>query len=170
MRTFLALSLVVAGCGSSNPSGDKPDASMSGGGIPAPGTTDKVDQAFDSVEPNDSPDTATPLGVAATNGVYVWVDTNTTTATDSSDYFVFESGTTDGTFQLGSSGLCFGSGITAMTVTLWKVVAGAEVNPPVDTWTMSGATGGCVTGTTPITANTEYLLGVMATGAGTYSA
>jgi hypothetical protein len=160
MRLALVLSLLAA-CGSSP---------ATSGDIPAPGTTDNVDQGFESVEPNDTPATATPLGVAATNGVYVWVTNNTATATDSSDYFVFKSGTTDGTFQLGSSGLCYGTGITSMTATLWKVVNSAQVNPPVDSWTSSSATGGCLTGTTPITANTEYLLGVVMTGAGSYAA
>jgi hypothetical protein len=139
--------------------------------VPAPGTVDNVDNDFKSVEPNDTPAQATPLGIALGPDISTWVSGDTIGGTDSSDYFVFESGPMAGQFTLGQSGLCYTAGITQLSASLWKVSGGMQVLPPVKTWT---STTMCLTsapGDAPIEASTTYLLGVTATGAsGTYSA
>ena len=89
-----------------------PDAPM-GDVIPSPGDGDDVDQAFDSVEPNDTPAEATPLGVASGSDVYVWVDANQITPGHTSDYFVFETSGQAGVFGLSASGLCYSGGLPA---------------------------------------------------------
>jgi len=137
---------------------------MMTGSIPDPGTSDGVDNNFTDVEPNNTPDQATPLGVAAGAGVAVWVNGNTIGGSDSADYFVFNSGPKAGPF---SFDICFNSpDNTSLTATLWKVVGGAEQKPPVGTWT--GAMG-CVTDMTAapmLEASTDYLFGLTASGAG----
>jgi hypothetical protein len=148
------------------------DLAMKGsGGIPRPGTGNGVDNNFGNVEPNDTPMQATPLGVAAGTGVGVWVNNNTIGGADSTDYFVFQSSASGGGFALGSSGICWSGGITGMTATLWKVVSGQEVMPPIHTWNGSGSCVKSATGDATLEASTVYLLGLTATGgAGTYGA
>ncbi len=171
----MASLLVVAGCGSSGSSHpdsnhpiDAANDAPSGGAIPAAGAGDAVDNNFGDVEPNNTPQQATPLGTAA-GSVYTWVEGNTIGGTDTADYFVFESSAAGGMFTLGASGLCYTGTITSLTATLWKVAAGQEVLPPVGTWTSS--TGSCTSGTATLEASTEYLLEVTAAGGtGMYAA
>ncbi|HVY45961.1 MAG TPA: hypothetical protein VHB21_08785 [Minicystis sp.] len=169
----MALFALTAACGGGGSSGSSSGAGgSSGSGIPAAGPGDDVDNDFKSAEPNDAPDQATQLGTAMGPDVYVWVSGNAIGGgADAADYFVFQSGGKPGQFSLGMSGLCFTGSIQSMTATLWKVSGGAQVMPPVHTWTSTDA---CVTssaGDAPIEANTEYLLGVTASGgAGTYAA
>ncbi len=163
--------MLLTACGSSGSTASSGGGGGStGGSIPAPGSTDDVDNDFKSSEPNDSPSQATPLGQAMGPGVYVWVSSNTIGGGHDDDYFVFESGKA-GDFSLGMSGLCWTGGIATLSATLWKVENAAQVKPPIHTW--NGANK-CVTsapGDAPLEANTEYLLGVIATGgSGTYSA
>jgi hypothetical protein len=158
---------------SSTGSSSSSTGSSSGGLIPDPGTTDQVDNDFMSVEPNNTPQQATPLGTAMGAGVAVWVSGNTTGGSSNpADYFVFKSGPAgDAGAPSMTFNICFTPPITAMTATLWKVANGAQVMPPVGTWM---STGSCVTsGTTgaPLMASTEYLFGLTATGGpGMYSA
>lgn len=142
---------------------------MMAGSIPAAGPGNQVDQDFTEVEPNDTPETATPLGAAMNAGVNVWVTSNKLGgATDAADYFVFESGPAAGALTLN---ICFSAPITEMTATLWKVVDKAAQMPAIGTWT---STGTCVQGPAmgvPMDASTEYLLGLTAKGdASTYNA
>ena len=148
------------------------DLAMNGSGvIPSPGTGNGVDNNFGSVEPNDTPAQATPLGVAAANGVFVWVSGNKTGGADSSDYFVFQSSASGGAFTLGQSGICWSGGITGMTATLWKVANAQQVTPPIHTWIGSGSCVKSATGDATLEKSTVYLLGLTATGgAGTYGA
>jgi hypothetical protein len=135
--------------------------------VPDPGTGNGVDNNFGSVEPNDTPAHATPLGVSTAAGVAVWVSGNSTSATDGSDYFVFKSGQA-GPF---SFNICFGTGgITAMTATLWKVSNGQQMMPPIHQWTSSASCLQTAAGDASLEASTVYLFGVQATGAGMYSA
>jgi hypothetical protein len=130
------------------------------GGIPDAGSSDQVDQDFTDLEPNDTPETATPLGTAVNAGVGVWVTNNTIGGTDTADYFVFKMSQA-GPFTFD---ICFGTSLTGMTVTLWKVVGGVAQDPPVGTWTTAT---GCVddfASTPMLEANTEYLLGLTVTG------
>jgi hypothetical protein len=174
-RTLLWLVPLVAplciACGSpkgggtgagSTTSGSTGAGGMTTGGIPSPGTSDQVDNDFTDVEPNNTPEQATPLGVAAGSDVNVWVNGNSIGGSDNpEDYFVFESSATAGAFTFD---VCFMAPVTAMTATLWKVADGAEVTPPVGTWTSSA---GCVTGPmagAPLEASTVYLFGLSATG------
>lgn len=142
---------------------------MMAGKIPAAGPGNQVDQDFTEVEPNDTPETATPLGTAMTAGINVWVTSNKLGGTtDAADYFVFESGPAAGTLTLD---ICFSAPITEMTATLWKVVDATAQMPAIGTWT---STGTCVQGPAmgvPMDASTEYLLGLTAKGdAATYNA
>ncbi len=143
-------------------------SSMMAGGIPDPGTSDDVDNNFGDVEPNDTPQEATPLGVAMSGDIGVWVNGNAIGGTDTSDYFVFKSGPATGAF---SFDICFNAPVTAMTASLWKVVGGTQQMPAVGTWTSSGT---CVTDMTSpamMEASTDYLFGLTATGgSGMYSA
>jgi hypothetical protein len=135
---------------------------MMTGSIPDPGTSDGVDNNFTDVEPNNTPDQATPLGVAAGAGVAVWVNGNTIGGpSNPADYFVFKSNAAAGQFTFD---VCFGAPITAMTATLSKVVDGEEQTPPVGMWTSSM---GCVTDNSApaeLEASTVYLFGLTATG------
>jgi hypothetical protein len=145
------------------------DAMMVMGGIPAAGSTDNVDNNFGNVPPNNTPQTATPLGPAMGPNVYVWVNGNNIGGSaEDANYFVFESAATAGQF---SFDICFGPPLTGMTATLWQVANAAQVEPPVGTWTSSA---GCVTNMTApaaIEASTEYLFGLTSQGgAGMYSA
>jgi len=136
-------------------------ATTGGGAIPDPGTSNQVDIDFTDKEPNDTPQTATPLGVSSTPGVAVWVSGNMIGSSDSSDYFVFKTGGMPGPFTFD---VCFNAPVTAMNASLWKVVNGMQQMPPVGTW-MSGAT--CVTDMTNapmLDANTVYLFGLTGTG------
>jgi hypothetical protein len=125
-----------------------------------------------SVEPNDTPAQATPLGTATGPTLYTWVTSNPIGGGDNADYFVFRSGAMAGEFSLGSSGLCWGPPLTSLTATLWKVANGMQVLPPIHTWTNS--VNNCLMsmmGDAPVEANTVYLLGVFGTGgAGMYAA
>jgi hypothetical protein len=178
MTSALA-SVVLVACGGSgtvNPDGGggNPDSgggspdSGQGGNIPDPGTTDGVDNNWGSVQPNNTPAQATPLGTAVSGNIYTWVNTNAIGGGDSANYFVFRTSADAGTL---SFDFCFTPSITAMTATLWQVSNSQEVQPPVGSWQ---STGTCVTNTpglTAIQANTVYLFGLTATGdAGTYSA
>lgn len=142
---------------------------MMAGNIPAAGAGNQVDQDFTEVEPNDTPETATPLGSTAMNNINVWVTSNKLGgAADAADYFVFGSGTAAGTLTLN---VCFSAPITEMTATLWKVANATAQQPAIGTWT---STGTCLTGPAmgvPLEASTEYLLGLTAKGdVATYSA
>jgi hypothetical protein len=178
--SFFLLPIALAaslGCGSSGNTGSGTGGggtttggggSMMAGNIPDPGTTDQVDSDFTDMEPNDTPQHATPLGTAMMGSLNVWVSSNTIGGSDQADYFVFKSGPTAGPFTFD---ICFNAPLTGMTATLWQVVGGKEQTPPVGTWT---STGMCVTNTpagTPLVASTDYLFGLTATGAsGSYSA
>ena len=143
--------------------------STMGGAIPDPGTSDMVDNDFTDVEPNNTPQQATPLGVAAMGDVNVWVNMNTIGgSSNSADFFVFKSAATAGMFTFD---ICFNAPTTAMTATLWKVENATQQMPPVGTWTSSGT---CVTdqgSVAALEASTEYLFGLTATGGvGSYAA
>ena len=137
-------------------------------GIPAAGTNDQVDCDFLDVEPNNTPQQATPLGTAMSGDIAVWVNGNNIGGSNTADYFVFETAPEAGTF---SFDICFAAPVTGMTATLWKVEGGAEQTPPVGTWNSAM---GCVTDmamAAPLEASTEYLFGLTATGgAGSYAA
>ena len=164
-----------AGTGDAGMSADSGMPADGGGmmttGIPPAGTVDQVDNNFGDVEPNNTPQEATPLGVAMSGSIYVWVDTNAIGGpSNPADYFVFETPAQTGTF---SFDICFGTGtpLTALSASLWKVVGGEQQLPAIGTWQSSG---GCVTDMTaaaPLEASTEYLFGLEATGGvGSYSA
>jgi hypothetical protein len=142
------------------------------GAIPDPGSGDEFDNNVGDVEPNDTPEQATPLGTAAGPDLYTWVNGNSIGGTDTADYFVFQSGPMPGEFVLGSSGLCWGPPLTSLTATLWKVENAQQVMPPIHTWTNS--VNNCLMsmmGDAPVEANTVYLLGVFGMGGvGTYGA
>jgi hypothetical protein len=167
-----SFALLLTACGSSGGTASAGSGGgSSGGSIPAPGSSNDVDNDFKSAEPNDSPSQATPLGQAKGPDVYVWVSSNTIGGGDDSDYFVFESGSKAGNFTLGMSGLCWSGAIATLTATLWKVDNGAQVMPPIHTWKGVDKCVMSAPGDAPVEANTEYLLGVTATGgSGTYAA
>ncbi len=132
-----------------------------------PGDSDQVDVGFVDVEPNDTPDEATPLGVASGADVTVWVGTNEVGgAGNPADYFVFESSAQPGLFQFD---MCYTPPITSLTASLWKVVDLKVGATPIATWPISTT---CATSfSAPIEASTVYLFGVLATGGpGTYTA
>lgn len=166
----LALSLCL-GCGSSSSSPTTyppwPD-----GGIPDPGPGNQVNVAFASVPPNDTPDTATPLGTSTTGDVVVWITGNAIGGPgNASNYFVFRSGPTAGQFSFDG---CFGLPITGMTGGLWKVVDATQQLPAVVTWKSTGdgdAGMGCLSNeVASLEPNTGYLFGLTATGgAGEYA-
>ena len=143
-------------------SGTGAGGTMMAGAIPDPGPGNKVDQDFTDMEPNDTPETATPLGTTMTGSVNVWVTSNTLGgASDAADYFVFKSGPAAGTMTLN---ICFSAPITAMTATLWKVVNAKAELPPIGTWT-SVAT--CIQGPpmgAPLEADSTYLFELTAKG------
>ncbi len=160
---------LVAGCGGSSSTShtvvkfDAGDAS----GIPDPGTSDQVNVAFVDVEPNDTPEQATPLGIAKSGDVVVWVANNTVGGpSNPADYFVFESGPVASNFEFD---MCFSSPITGMTAGLWKVEDATAQMPPVATWTITDS---CAPSfMAPLDASSEYLFGVLATGGpGLYTA
>jgi hypothetical protein len=136
------------------------------GVIPDPGSIDMIDSNAGSTEPNDTPSQATPLGTAGGTAITLWVSDNTFTTTDEADYFVFNTGATTTSFSLGFGGICADAGITNLSVSLWRVVGGHEVDPPDAMW--SGPP--CLSGTTAVSPNTEYLLGIIGTGTGNYFA
>jgi hypothetical protein len=149
-------------------SGDMAKTTM--GGIPDPGAGAAVDNNFGNVEPNDTPQTATPLGTSASANVYLWISNNMGGGSDTSDYFVFKSGPTSTMFSLSTSGICWSGAITGVNATLWEVANGQQVMPPVKTWM---STTSCTPPGTAVTIkpSTEYLLGLMISGgAGTYQA
>ena len=164
----IVLLLFLGGCGS--PSGG-PNPNPGGGSVADPGPGSGVDDNFGSVEPNDTPAEATPLGTSkGTGDVHVWVTKDLLTAGDDTDYFVFKSAPMAGQFTFN---ICWSGAITAMTATLWKVENGQQVMPPVHQWMGAGS---CVmsaqVGEAPLVANGEYLFGLQANagGAGSYSA
>jgi hypothetical protein len=140
--------------------------------IPDPGAGDAVDVAFQSVAPNDTPEDATPLGTSTMGDVTVWATNNTIGGPgNESNYFVFRSGPTSGTFLFRG---CFGAPLTGMTATLWQVVDGTEQLPPVGTQSADVDNDGaeaCLNFDQAVLApNTVYLFGLTATGeAGLYS-
>jgi hypothetical protein len=109
------------------------DTGAMSGAIPDPGTGGGVNQDFGNVEPNDTPQTATPLGIASTADVHVWVTNNTIGGTDLADYFVFKTGPMPGQFTFD---ICW-SMVTNLNATLWQVSNGQMVTPPVHMWTGS---------------------------------
>ncbi|MEP7119659.1 MAG: hypothetical protein ABJE95_02070 [Byssovorax sp.] len=143
---------------------------MMAGAIPDPGPGSQVDQDFTEKEPNDTPETATPLGTTASaSGINVWVTSNQLGGTtDAADYFVFKSGTKAGAMSIN---ICFSAPITEMTATLWKVVNAKAEQPPIGTWTSVGT---CVQGPAmgvPLEVSTTYLFGLTAKGdVATYNA
>jgi hypothetical protein len=140
--------------------------------IPDPGAGDAVDVAFQSVAPNDTPEDATPLGTSTMGDVTVWATNNTIGGPgNESNYFVFRTGPTSGTFLFRG---CFGAPLTGMTATLWQVVNGTEQLPPVGTQSAdvdNDAAEACLNFDQAVLApNTVYLFGLTATGeAGLYS-
>jgi hypothetical protein len=147
------------------------DMAMAGGMIPDPGTSNMVDINFGSVEPNDIPSQATPLGVAKMGDIMVWVSGNNAGGSNTTDYFVFKTSPMTGQFSMGFSGICWSPAITNLNATLWKVAAGQQVLPPVHSWVGSGSCVKSMMGDAPLEASTEYLFAVQATGgAGMYSA
>src|ERR1700722_11007798 len=89
----LGLSLGVVGCGSSSSSSQTAYPPWPDAGIPDPGPGNQVNVAFASVPPNDTPDTATPLGTSTTADVVVWITGNAIGGPgNASNYFVFRSG------------------------------------------------------------------------------
>jgi hypothetical protein len=156
--------------------GNLPEAAAESGfgaeNIPDPGAGDAVDVAFQSVAPNDTPEDATPLGTSTMGDVTVWATNNTIGgAGNESNYFVFRSGPTSGTFLFRG---CFGVPLTGMTATLWEVVNGAEQLPPVGTQSATvdeDAAQACLNfDQAVLVPNTVYLFGLTATGeAGLYS-
>jgi hypothetical protein len=192
-RLWLAIVLgfVCIACSSSRSAAPHQEGGCGAeGGIPCPGTSHQVDVAFQSVAPNDTPQQATPLGISTTGNVIVWIANNAIGGTDNaSNYFVFQSGPTSGTFLFSG---CFGAPITSMTATLWKVVDSAQQLPPVATASSTpdeseagspdGATDGSTDAEPPtasacltfdqavLEANIIYLFGLTATGgAGLYN-
>lgn len=154
---------------SSASSGTGAGGMMMAGAIPDPGPGNQVDQDFTEMEPNDTPETATPLGTAMMGSVNVWVTSNQLGgAADAADYFVFKSGPAAGTMTLN---ICFSAPITDMTATLWKVVNAKAELPPIGTWT-SVAT--CIQGPpmgAPLEADSTYLFELTAKGGvATYNA
>ncbi len=163
---------VAAGCSSSSSSPvSQTYPPWPDGGIPDPGTGNQVDVAFASVPPNDTPDTATPLGTSTTGDVTVWITGNAIGGPgNASNYFVFRSGPSAGQFAFDG---CFASPITAITAGLWKVVAAKQQQPPVATWTSvpEGNGMGCLSNEVAmLEPDTVYLYGLTATGgAGQYA-
>ena len=169
----IAFALLLLGCGSNHPGGGGGgggDMAM-GAMVPDPGAGSAVDQDFTSMEPNDTPAQATPLGVAKGPDITVWVGGNKTGGGDTVDYFVFKSGPSAGQFSLGMGGMCWMGAVTNLTATLWKVANGQQVMPSIHQWTGNGTCVKSMPGDAPVEANTVYLLGVTASGgAGTYAA
>jgi hypothetical protein len=158
----------TASSASSASSGTGAGGMMMAGAIPDPGPGNQVDQDFTEKEPNDTPETATPLGTAM-GSVNVWVTSNKLGGSaDAADYFVFKSGPAAGTMTLN---ICFSAPITEMTATLWKVVNAKAELPPIGTWT-SVAT--CIQGPpmgAPLDADSTYLFELTAKGeVATYNA
>src|SRR5438093_13044122 len=97
-RLAFATTLLLCACGSSSSgtTGTRTTGSgttssgMMGANVPDPGSSANVDQNFGSTEPNDTPATATPLGIAKGPDVYVWVNSNSAGGADLADYFVFK--------------------------------------------------------------------------------
>ena len=142
-----------------------------GATIPDPGTGNAVGNNFGSVEPNDSPGQATPLGVAMAGDVYTWVNNNKIGGGDTTDYFVFKSGPAASEFSLGAGGLCWMGAITNLSATLWKVTNHQQVLPAVHQWQGNGTCVKSTKGDAPLEPNTDYLFGVTSTGgAGNYNA
>jgi hypothetical protein len=140
-------------------------------GVPDPGTGDQVNVAWLNVEPNDTPQQATPLGISQIAQVNPWVVGNQIGGTENSaNYFVFQSAPTLGEFE---SNMCFSFPITGMTASLWMVIGGVQQCAPIGTWTVSNS---CqVSYSAPLEPSTVYLFGVFATGTadggvGTYTA
>jgi hypothetical protein len=167
MRAFvvgLVLGFLGLACG-----GPAPTAPL---GILDPGPGHQVDVAFTNAPPNDTPETATPLGTSTTANVTVWITGNAIGgASNPSNYFVFRSGPSAGTFAFDG---CFAPPITGMTGGLWRVVDGKQQLPAVATWNSTGdgdAGRGCLANeSAAMTANTIYLFGLTATGgAGQYA-
>jgi len=150
---------------------------MGGGNIPDPGNSDAIDQNIASVEPNDTPAQATPLGTAKAGDIRGWINGIQIGGGDNADYFVFRSGPMAGQFTFD---ICWSGNVTSMTAELWKVVNGQQVLPSIHQWTATSMMGvggnmGCVmtaaSGDAPLEANPVYLFGVTATGgAGMYFA
>jgi hypothetical protein len=173
MKKHLAVVLALvamSGCGATSllnpeiiPEGENPNCK----GIPHPGTTGQVNIDFQSMEPNDTPEEATPLGVANDGDLIMWVGANPIGGSDNpANYFVFQSGPTPSQLEFN---MCYGAPITGMTASLWQVVDCVQQTPPVATWTI-GTT--CTSNfSAPLEASSVYLFGVEATGeAGTYTA
>jgi hypothetical protein len=140
---------------------------MGGGGtmmatVPDPGTSNKVDNEWADVEPNDTPSQATPLGTAG-GDIYTWVSNNAAGGSNSQDYFVFKSGPGPDAGSL-SFDMCWQAPITNMNASLWKVSGGVQQQPAIASWTGSGT---CVTDmamTAPLAPSTVYLFGLTITG------
>jgi hypothetical protein len=149
------------------PDSDATSAPLPDGGIPSSGPGDLVDFSFSSVAPNATPGDATPLGTSALATLVVWVGANPIGGPDgAASYFVFQSAPDAALFEFN---MCFAGAVTAMTASLWLVQGGAQVLPPVATWTVTDTCGQNFA--TPLDANTTYLFGVEATGGpGTYTA
>jgi hypothetical protein len=168
------------GAGSSGSSGGMggrptcPALKGSGGGagdIPSPGPGSAVDTAFADVEPNDTPQEATPLGTSLNpNGdgsVIPWVPQNAIGGTaNPADYFVFRTSPEAGelTFDM-----CYQAPVTSLTASLWKVVDAKQQKKPVATWSIPTSCQDSFSA--PVEACTVYLFGLLATGgAGSYQA
>jgi len=147
---------------------------LTGCGAPAehlgpldPGTGNQVNVDFVDVEPNNTPEQATPLGVANSSDLVIWLAGDEIGGEDDpADYFVFRSASASGELQFN---MCYAPPITGMTATLWKVVDAKQQMPPIQSWTISTT---CETSfSAPLEASTVYLFGVEATGGpGLYTA
>jgi hypothetical protein len=130
------------------------------GGVPNPGTSSQVTVAFNNVSPNNTPERATPLGVASGPQVIPWISSNQIGGPGNDwNYFVFESNSSAGQFEFN---MCFFPPITGMTASLWQVQNGFMQEPALGTWTITNTCG--TSFTTALDASAVYLFGVHATG------
>jgi hypothetical protein len=166
-RSLLAaiLAPLALACGSHH------DVQGGTGGIPDPGTSDVVDSnppGWASVEPNDTPEEATPLGISKNGNLTPWINGNAIGGSaGQANYFVFQSAPESGEMDFD---MCYdGAAITGMTASLWMVVNATQQMPPVATWTISTECKASLTA--PLDGSTVYLFGVEATGGpGVYQA
>lgn len=101
MRGICAAALFVFACGGGG--GNGPDAA-GGGSIPDPGSA-AIPFSWPDTEPNDTPQTAVPLGTSVNAGEATWFDGTATSGqlggSDTEDYFVWKSSTQGGNFHAG---------------------------------------------------------------------
>jgi hypothetical protein len=146
----------------------------SGGGagdIPSPGPGSAVDTAFAYVEPNITPQEATPLGTSLNprgdGSVIPWVPQNAIGgAANPANYFVFRTSPEAGELKFD---MCYQTPVTSLTASLWKVVDAKQQKAPLATWSIPTSCEDSFSA--PLEACTVYLFGLLATGgAGSYQA